>query len=84
MGLPKGQTNNLNGRPKGQPNKLTKELRAVLKDVLFNEIESLPIHLQSLQIKDRLDLVVKLLPYAIPRIEAASYKIGEPNDWFEN
>ena len=84
MGLPKGQTNNLNGRPKGTPNKLTKELRAVLKDVLFNEIDQLPIHLQSLQIKDRLELVVKLLPYAIPRIEAANYKINEPNDWFES
>ena len=72
------------GRPQGTPNKLTKELRAILKDVLFNEIDQLPNHLQSLQIKDRLDLVVKLLPYAIPRIEAASYKIGEPNDWFEN
>ena len=84
MGLQKGQTNNLNGRPKGQPNKLTKELRSVLKDVLFNEIDQLPNHLQSLQIKDRLELVVKLLPYALPRIEAANHKINEPNDWFEN
>jgi hypothetical protein len=70
------------GRPQGTPNKLTKELRTILKDVLFNEIDQLPNHLQALQIKDRIELVVKLLPYALPRIEAASYKIGEPNDWF--
>ena len=29
------------GRQKGTPNRLTKELRAILKDVLYNELEKL-------------------------------------------
>ena len=59
MGLQKGQTNNLNGRPKGQPNKLTKELRTILKDILFDEIQLLPNHLEALKKKDRIELVIK-------------------------
>ena len=72
------------GRPQGQPNKLTKELRTILKDILFDEIQLLPNHLEVLKKKDRIELVIKLMAYALPRIEAANYKINEPNDWFES
>ncbi len=34
MGLPKGTTNNPNGRPKGQPNKITAEVKDLLKDLV--------------------------------------------------
>lgn len=65
------------GRVAGTPNKLTKELRTALKNILHDEIELLPDHFKELEVKDRLDLLVKLLPYALPKVESANYQIGE-------
>jgi len=65
------------GREAGTPNKLTKELRAALKNILHQEIELLPDHFDKLEPKDRLELLVKLLPFALPKVEPASFKIGE-------
>ena len=65
------------GRVAGTPNKLTKELRAVLKNILHQEIELLPEHFNKLDPKDRMELLVKLLPFALPKVEPESYHIGE-------
>jgi hypothetical protein len=65
------------GREAGTPNKLTKELRAVLKNILHQEIELLPEHFNKLDPKDRMELLVKLLPFALPKVEPESYQIGE-------
>ena len=47
------------GRVAGTPNKLTKEIRAALKNILHQEIELLSEHFQKLEIKDRFELLVK-------------------------
>lgn len=60
------------------PNKLTKELRTVLKNVLHGEIEGLSGNLSKLDPKERLEILVKLLPYAIPKIEQVHYAENEP------
>ena len=65
------------GREAGTPNRLTKELRAALKNILHQEIELLPNHFNKLEPKDRLELLVKLLPFALPKVEPESYQIGE-------
>ena len=69
------------GRQKGTPNKLTKELRAVLKDLLHDELIELPIRLDSLQTKDRIEVLIKLLPYTMPKVNSVSSKEDEPFDW---
>ena len=71
------------GREAGTPNRLTKELRAALKNILHQEIELLPDHFNKLDPKDRLELLVKLLPFALPKVEPESYQIGEGGvlDW---
>ena len=74
-------------RVKGTSNKLTKELRVLLKDILHQELENLPKYLNSLEPKERLEILVKLLPYAIPKVESVHYKENEPdpsewNEWF--
>ena len=72
------------GRKIGTPNRLTKELRAALKNILHQEIELLPEHLSKLEPKDRLELLVKLLPFTLPKVEPESYHIGEggsQDDW---
>ena len=72
------------GREKGTPNKLTKELRAALKDVLYDEIERLPHRLNELETKDRLELLVKLMPYVFPKVQSVSQSLDEPlTNWFE-
>ena len=69
------------GRKKGTPNKMTKELRSTLKDVLFNEIEEIEDRLDLLDPKDRLELLIKLMPYALPKVASISHKTNEPLDW---
>ena len=69
------------GRKKGTPNKMTKELRSTLKDVLFHEIEEIEDRLDLLDPKDRLELLIKLKPYALPKVTSISHKTNEPLDW---
>ena len=72
------------GRTKGTPNKLTKELRTTLKNIIGNELERLPEHFDKLEPKDRLELIIKLLPYSLPKVRPTRYEIGEGgllDDW---
>ncbi|MFN5886868.1 MAG: hypothetical protein ACK438_02750 [Flavobacteriales bacterium] len=69
------------GRKYGTPNKLTKELRSVLKEVVFNELENLEERLDQLESKERIELVIKLMPYVFPKMESATHTINEPLDW---
>jgi hypothetical protein len=69
------------GRKKGTPNRLTKELRSVLKEVVYNELENIEEQLDQLEPKQRLELVVKLMPFVFPKMESASHTINEPLDW---
>lgn len=43
------------GGKKGTPNKLTKELRASLNDLIHEELSDLQIHLDQMEPKERLD-----------------------------
>lgn len=65
------------GREAGTPNRLTKELRAALKNIIHQEIELLPYHFEKLEPRDRLELLIKMLPYALPKVNTESYRIGE-------
>ena len=73
------------GREQGTPNKLTKELRAALKNLLAEEINNIPDQLKKLKPKDRLEIIIKILHYALPKIENVSIDEGEPislgTDW---
>lgn len=69
------------GRQKGTPNKLTKELRSALKDVLYDEISRLPERLDELDTKDRLELLVRFLPYVIPKVLPIHQSTDEPFEW---
>jgi len=71
MGLPKGTTNNPNGRPKGQPNKITAEVKDLLKDLVNTELEQLPQRLAKLDDRDRVEVLVKLLPFVLPKVKTA-------------
>ena len=65
MAFKKGISGNPEGRPKGTPNKTSTEIKQTLNDILCNEIEAIPERLTQLSDKDRLDIVIKLLPYIL-------------------
>ncbi len=69
------------GRQAGTPNRLTKELRTILKNILYQELEGLPARFNKLEPKDRLELLIKLLPYTIPKIQDVDYEADEPTNW---
>ena len=70
------------GRKKGTPNKLTKELRIVLKDLIYYELEGLEERLNNLSDQDRIEFIIKLIPYVLPKLEKINHSNNEPNDWF--
>ena len=55
------------GREAGTPNKLTQELKIILKDIVARELENLEENLKNLDPKERLEIVVKLLPFVMPK-----------------
>ena len=57
---------------------LTISLRENLKSIMQNEIEKLPQTLESLEPKERINAVCKLMPYVFPKVEAVDLKKGEP------
>jgi len=69
------------GRKKGTPNRLTKELRTILKDVLYNELENIEELLDSLETKERLDMLIKLMPFALPKVGKIGHTDNEPYDF---
>lgn len=68
------------GRKKGTANKVTKDLRLLLKELLEKEFCSIEEHLQQVESKERLELLVKLLPYALPKYENQVYSIEPKED----
>ena len=69
------------GRQKGTPNRMTKELRSVLKDVLYQELEQIQTHIDTLKPKERVELLIKLMPFVLPKVTSVSHTTNEPLDW---
>ena len=62
---------------------LTNNLRETLKTIMQKEIEKLPETLETLDPKERLNVVCKLMPYVFPKVETVHPTEGEPLQ-FEN
>ena len=75
-----GQSGNPAGRPKGAVNVITKQLRAKLKNLIGSELEALPDLLNDLEPKERLDMIIRLMPYAMPKVESVCASAYEPLD----
>lgn len=65
--LKKGMVLNPKGRPKGALNKSTSEMKENIKAILESEFEKIDDHLAKLEPKERLDFIIKLLPYVVPK-----------------
>ena len=64
------------GRPPGAKNKISEAMRESLSDVLQGEIEGLKERFESLYNIQRIELLVKLLPYIVPKL-ATEININE-------
>lgn len=63
-----------------EQNKTVKELRAVLKDFMYKELENLSETLEDMEPKEKLDILIKLMPYAMPKNDTVSFSYGEPDE----
>lgn len=72
MAQKKGQTGNPNGRPKGSPNKATKDLRQWINAFIESQTERIQQDWKLLEPKDRIVLFEKLLKYSLPTLQATN------------
>lgn len=57
------------GRIIGTPNKVTKDLRDLLKSVISNELETIGNRLEQLEPRERLEVTLKLMSYVMPKVQ---------------
>jgi hypothetical protein len=72
-------------KPQVEYNKpLTGNIRDTLKEMMQKEIESLPDTLKELEPVQRLNILCKLIPYVLPKVESVIHTQGEPENETEN
>ena len=79
----KGKTNNPNGRPIGATGKLTGDLRTKVNQIIENNIGTIQSDIESLEPKDRLLILEKLLKYALPTLQALSPEAAIQYEYLE-
>mgnify|MGYP006095141667 CR=1 FL=1 len=60
---------------------LTNNLRKTLKILIQGEIEKLPETLNKLESNERLNILLKLMPYVFPKVQKIHSNEGEPLEW---
>jgi len=79
--LLKSQINRLKKEIKKLPENikpLVSNIRNTLKELMLKEIEQLPNTLKELEPLQRLNILCKLIPYVLPKVEAVHSERGEP------
>jgi len=84
--LLKSQTERLKrDKPQVEYNKpLTGNIRDTLKVLIQKELEKLPETLNGLEPVQRLNIICKLIPYVLPKVESVTHTQGEPECEAEN
>lgn len=67
------------GRTKGTPNKVTEDLREKVSHILESQYETILKDLNKLEPKDRINIWIKLLEYALPKLQRSETKL-KPSD----
>lgn len=70
--------NSEGGRTKGSRNRLTKELKGTLKEIIDKELERVPELLEEMEPRERMEFILKLLPYVMPKVAPTAYHLDEP------
>ncbi len=61
---------------------ITKDLRNQLKELVKTELDKLPDTLENMEPKERLEIVLKLLPFVLPKVKGVNHSLGEPDDFW--
>lgn len=72
MGLKPGMCNNPNGRPKGSIDKVSRDLKQRIADLLDNKFDRFNEALDSLDDKEMVKAYTDLVPFAVPKMASAS------------
>jgi hypothetical protein len=64
-----------------QTPKLASNLRTSLKLIVEKELDELPDTLEKLTPEKRLDIVIKLIPFVLPKVATVEMDKGEPVVW---
>jgi hypothetical protein len=70
MAQKKGQTGNPNGRPKGTPNRTTKEAKELLETIMFGQLDNITEALELIKANDPskyIESCAKLFTYVLPK-----------------
>ena len=51
------------------------------KDIIYQELEEVQERFSLLEPKQRTELIIKLMPYVLPKVNSISHKTNEPLDW---
>ena len=76
MGLPKGTTNNPNGRPKGRPNKVTGEIRIAYRQLIEDNLQNIEkwLHETAKEHPERaLMFIIRLSDFVIPKMQSIQF-----------
>ncbi|MBS4057369.1 MAG: hypothetical protein KGZ82_08640 [Bacteroidales bacterium] len=68
------------GRPKGSPNKVTKEIKERIEWVLGLLDESLEADLKALKSSEKVKLWLDLQEFVRPKLQRMNFDMGQPND----
>jgi hypothetical protein len=72
-------TRNVNGRPKGAVNKTTAQTKNALQKIVSNELDKFDEMLEALDPKDRLEILIKILPFVLPKQTQIEIEANEIN-----
>lgn len=61
---------------------ITKDLRNQLKELVKNELEQLPDYIKDMEPKERLDILLKLIPFVLPKVKGVNHSLGEPDEFW--
>ena len=75
MGLPKGKTNNPNGRPKGSGNKAVERLRQWVEDFTDRNSETIQEEFDNLESKDRVKYFLDMMQFVVPKVSSVQMKV---------
>jgi len=70
-----GESGNPAGRPKGAPNKTTTDLRAWINALISKNLPKIEKDLKSLESKDRLVILERLMQYSLPKLQGVSMEM---------